>query len=38
MMTTLLAGLVLGTLAGLVIVAGAWASNKAFEFLGGDDE
>ncbi len=38
MAATLLAGLVLGTLAGLAIVAGAWACNKTFEFLGGDDE
>ncbi len=38
MVATLLAGLVLGALAGLVLVAGAWAGSKAFEFLGGDDE
>ncbi len=38
MAATLLAGLLVGTLAGLAIVAGAWAGNKAFEFLGGDDE
>ncbi len=38
MTATLLTGLVLGTLAGLAIVAGAWAGSKAFEFLGGDDD
>ncbi len=38
MAATLLAGLLLGTLIGLVIVAGAWAGSKAFDLLGGDDE
>ncbi len=38
MAATLLAGLLLGALAGLAIVAGIWACSKTFEFLGGDDE
>ncbi len=37
MASTLLAGLLLGTLAGLVIVAGAWLGAKACDFLAGDD-